>query len=235
MSGVIVTNPPKAAAEDVEALARYGVATLGEAMGRTGLLAPEIRPIQQGVRIAGTAVTVLGRPGDNLMLHAAVEQCGEGDVLVVATTSPSTDAMVGDLLAASLQRRGVRGAVLDAGVRDTRELRDRGFAAWSRAVCAQGTVKATAGSVNVPVVIGGRAVRPGDVIVADDDGVAVVPRERARRTAEAAAARETEEAAVRAALAEGSLTLDRGGLRERLTRLGVTYRSYEEWAAGEQG
>ncbi|MET8903252.1 4-carboxy-4-hydroxy-2-oxoadipate aldolase/oxaloacetate decarboxylase [Streptomyces sp. NPDC127113] len=235
MSGVVVTNPPKADAADVEALAGYGVATVSEAMGRTGLLGPELRPIQQGVRIAGTAVTVLGWPGDNLMIHAAVEQCGEGDVLVVTTTSPSTDGMFGELFATALQRRGVRGLVINAGIRDTQELREMGFAAWSRAVSAQGTVKATGGSVNVPVAIDGQVVRPGDVIVADDDGVVVVPRERARRTAEASEAREAKEAGARAAFLEGQLGLDRYGLREKLAQLGVTYQSYEEYtsAAGE--
>ncbi|MZE74248.1 4-carboxy-4-hydroxy-2-oxoadipate aldolase/oxaloacetate decarboxylase [Streptomyces sp. SID5789] len=231
MSGVVVTNPPKADAADVEALAGYGVATVSEAMGRTGLLGPELRPIQQGVRIAGTAVTVLGWPGDNLMIHAAVEQCGEGDVLVVTTTSPSTDGMFGELFATALQRRGVRGLVINAGIRDTQELREMGFAAWSRAVSAQGTVKATGGSVNVPVAVGGQVIRPGDVIVADDDGVVVVPRERARRTAEASEAREAKEAGARAAFLEGQLGLDRYGLREKLAQLGVTYQSYEEYTS----
>ncbi|MER7777563.1 4-carboxy-4-hydroxy-2-oxoadipate aldolase/oxaloacetate decarboxylase [Streptomyces sp. NPDC096191] len=235
MSGVVVTNPPKADAADVEALAGYGVATVSEAMGRTGLLGPELRPVQQGVRIAGTAVTVLGWPGDNLMIHAAVEQCGEGDVLVVTTTSPSTDGMFGELFATALQRRGVRGLVINAGIRDTQELREMGFAAWSRAVSAQGTVKATGGSVNVPVAVDGQVVRPGDVIVADDDGVVVVPRERARRTAEASEAREAKEAGARAAFLDGQLGLDRYGLREKLAQLGVTYQSYEEYtsAAGQ--
>ncbi|MEU4000640.1 4-carboxy-4-hydroxy-2-oxoadipate aldolase/oxaloacetate decarboxylase [Streptomyces fungicidicus] len=232
MSGVVVTNPPKAEAEDVEALAGYGVATISEAMGRTGLLGPGIRPIQQGVRVAGTAVTVLSWPGDNLMIHAAVEQCGEGDILVVTTTSPSTDGMFGELFATALRRRGVRGLVIDAGIRDTQELRELGFAAWSRAVSAQGTVKATGGSVNVPVAVDGRVIRPGDVIVADDDGVVVVPRESARRVAEASEAREKKEAASRAAFIKGQLGLDRYGLRERLKELGVTYRSYDEYTAG---
>ncbi|MET7272029.1 4-carboxy-4-hydroxy-2-oxoadipate aldolase/oxaloacetate decarboxylase [Streptomyces flaveolus] len=234
MSGVVVTDPPKADAEDVAALAGYGVATVSEAMGRTGLLGPGIRPIQQGVRIAGTAVTVLSWPGDNLMIHAAVEQCGEGDVLVVTTTSPSTDGMFGELFATALQRRGVRGLIINAGIRDTQELREMGFAAWSRDVSAQGTVKATGGSVNVPVAVNGQVIRPGDVIVADDDGVVVVPREQARRTAEASEAREKKEAAARAAFVEGQLGLDRYGLREKLERLGVTYRSYDEYTAGEQ-
>ena len=190
MSGVVVTNPPKADAEDVEALAAYGVATVSEAMGRTGLLGPGIRPVQQGVRVAGTAVTVLSWPGDNLMIHAAVEQCGEGDILVVTTTSPSTDGLFGELFATALQRRGVRGIVINTGIRDTQELREMGFAAWSRAVSAQGTVKATGGSVNVPIAVDGQVIRPGDVIVAADDGVVVVPRERALRVAEASEARE---------------------------------------------
>ncbi|MFF9862418.1 MULTISPECIES: 4-carboxy-4-hydroxy-2-oxoadipate aldolase/oxaloacetate decarboxylase [Streptomyces] len=234
MSGVVVTNPPKADAEDVEALAAYGVATVSEAMGRTGLLGPGIRPVQQGVRVAGTAVTVLSWPGDNLMIHAAVEQCGEGDILVVTTTSPSTDGLFGELFATALQRRGVRGIVINSGIRDTQELREMGFAAWSRAVSAQGTVKATGGSVNVPIAVDGQVIRPGDVIVADDDGVVVVPRERARRVAEASEAREQKEAATRAAFVEGQLGLDRYGLREKLKELGVTYQSYDAYTAGER-
>ncbi|MGW1786374.1 4-carboxy-4-hydroxy-2-oxoadipate aldolase/oxaloacetate decarboxylase [Streptomyces sp. NPDC002143] len=230
MSGVIVTDPPKAAAEDVDALAGFGVATVSEAMGRTGLLGPGIRPVQQGVRVAGTAVTVLSWPGDNLMIHAAVEQCGEGDILVVTTTSPSTDGMFGELFATALQRRGVRGVVTNAGIRDTQELRDMGFAAWARAVSSQGTVKATGGSVNVPIAIDGQVIRPGDVILADDDGVVVVPRERARATARASEAREAKEARTRAAFLDGELGLDRYGLRETLKRLGVEYRTYDEYA-----
>ncbi|MEV6615091.1 4-carboxy-4-hydroxy-2-oxoadipate aldolase/oxaloacetate decarboxylase [Streptomyces sp. NPDC051051] len=235
MSGVIVTGPPKADAKDVEALAAFGVATVSEAMGRRGLLGPEIRPVQQGVRVAGTAVTVLSWPGDNLMIHAAVEQCGEGDVLVVTTTSPSTDGMFGELFATALQQRGVRGLVINAGIRDTQELREMDFPAWSRAVCAQGTVKATGGSVNVPVAVDGQVVRPGDVILADDDGVVVVPRERARAVAEASEAREAKEAKSRTAFLQGELGLDRYGLRDTLKRLGVEYRTYEEYVsdAGE--
>ncbi|MET8471946.1 4-carboxy-4-hydroxy-2-oxoadipate aldolase/oxaloacetate decarboxylase [Streptomyces sp. NPDC006422] len=228
MPGVIVTNPPKAEAKDVEALAAYGVATIHEAMGRTGLLGHHLRPNQSDTRIAGTAVTVLSWPGDNLMIHAAVEQCGEGDILVVTTTSPSTDGMFGELFATALQKRGVRGIVTGAGIRDTAELREMGFHAWSAAVSAQGTVKATGGSVNVPVVIGGETIRPGDVIVADDDGVVVVPRERTAEAAEKSRAREEKEAATRAAFLEGQLGLDRYGLRDTLTRLGVEYRTYEE-------
>ncbi|MGC4979166.1 4-carboxy-4-hydroxy-2-oxoadipate aldolase/oxaloacetate decarboxylase [Streptomyces sp. DT193] len=229
MSGVIVTGPPKADAKDVEAIAGYGTATVHEAMGRTGLLGTHLRPVQQGVRVAGTAVTVLSWPGDNLMIHAAVEQCAEGDVLVVTTTSPSTDGMFGELFATALQRRGVRGLVINAGIRDTAELREMGFAAWSAAVSPQGTVKATGGSVNVPVVLGGQIVRPGDVILADDDGVVCVPREDARRVAEASEARERKEALARAAFLDGELGLDRYGLRETLVRLGVTYTSYDDY------
>jgi 4-hydroxy-4-methyl-2-oxoglutarate aldolase len=227
--GVIVTNPPKADLKDVDALARYGVATVSEAMGRTGLLGPAVRPVQQGVRVAGTAVTVIGWPGDNLMIHAAVEQCGEGDLLVVTTTSPCTDGLFGELFATALQQRGVRGVVTNTGIRDTQELRDMGFAAWSRAVSSQGTVKATGGSVNVPIAIDGQVIRPGDVILADDDGVVVVPRERVAETVVRSEAREAKEAATRAAFIEGELGLDRYGLRETLKRLGVEYRTYEEY------
>lgn len=233
MSGVIVTNPPRAERTDVDALAGFGVATVSEAMGRTGLLGPGIRPVQQGVRVAGTAVTVLSWPGDNLMIHAAVEQCGEGDILVVTTTSPCTDGLFGELFATALRQRGVRGVVLNTGIRDTQELRDMGFAAWSRAVSSQGTVKATGGSVNVPIAIDGQAVRPGDVILADDDGVVVVPRERAGETAARAEAREAKESATRAAFLGGQLGLDRYGLRETLVRLGVTYKSHDEYVRGE--
>ena len=229
MSGVIVTNPRKAELKDVDALAGFGVATVSEAMGRTGLLGPGIRPIQEGVRVAGTAVTVLSWPGDNLMIHAAVEQCGEGDILVVTTTSPCTDGLFGELFATALKQRGVRGVVLNTGVRDTQELRDMGFAVWSRAVSSQGTVKATGGSVNVPIAIDGQVINPGDVILADDDGVVVVPRERVGETAEKSEAREAKEAATRAAFIEGQLGLDRYGLRDTLKRLGVEYKTYEEY------
>ncbi|WP_416983605.1 4-carboxy-4-hydroxy-2-oxoadipate aldolase/oxaloacetate decarboxylase [Streptomyces sp. T028] len=227
MMGVIVTDPPKADLKDVDALARYGVATVSEAMGRTGLLGPDIRPVQQGVRVAGTAVTVLSWPGDNLMIHAAVEQCGEGDLLVVTTTSPCTDGLFGELFATALQQRGVRGVVTSTGIRDTQELREMGFAAWSRAVSSQGTVKATGGSVNVPIAVDGQVIHPGDVILADDDGVVVVPRERVRETVEKSEAREAKEAATRAAFIDGQLGLDRYGLREVLERLGVRYQPYD--------
>ena len=230
MPAVIVTNPPKAEAEHVKMLAGYGVATVHEAMGRTGLLGSRLRPNQQGTRVAGTAVTVLSWPGDNLMIHAAVEQCGEGDILVVTTASPSTDGMFGELFATALKHRGVRGIVTNAGIRDTAELREMGFPAWSAAVSAQGTVKATGGSVNVPIVIAGQVIRPGDVILADDDGVVVVPRERAAEAAEKSRVREDKEAATRAAFLEGRLGLDRYGLRDTLVKLGVEYQTYEQYS-----
>jgi 4-hydroxy-4-methyl-2-oxoglutarate aldolase len=226
---VIVRNVPRPDAEAVATLERVGVATAHEAMGRRGLTDPVLRPIYPGARIAGRAVTVLSQPGDNLMIHACIEQCGPGDVLVVTTTSPSTDGMFGELFATALHRRGVRGLVINAGIRDTQELREMGFPAWARAVSAQGTVKATGGSVNVPVAIDGQIVRPGDVILADDDGVVVVPRERARETVERSEAREAKEAASRAAFLDGQLGLDRYGLREKLSQLGVEYRTFEEY------
>lgn len=230
MRTVVVTNPPRADAAAVDSLARYGVATVHEAMGRTGYLGPSIRPVHLGSRIAGTAVTVLSWPGDNLMIHVAVEQCRPGDVLVVATTSPSTDGMFGELFATALRHRGVRGLVIDAGVRDVAELHAMGFPVWSAAVSAQGTVKATPGAVNVPVAIGGQLIRPGDVILADDDGVVRVERESAAAAVEAAQAREEKEAATRAAFQRGELGLDRYGLRERLPELGIEYVDYARYA-----
>lgn len=230
MRTVVVTNPPRADAAAVDSLARYGVATVHEAMGRTGYLGPSIRPVHLGSRIVGTAVTVLSWPGDNLMIHVAVEQCRPGDVLVVATTSPSTDGMFGELFATALRHRGVRGLVIDAGVRDVAELHAMGFPVWSAAVSAQGTVKATPGAVNVPVAIGGQLIRPGDVILADDDGVVRVERESAAAAVEAAQAREEKEAATRAAFQRGELGLDRYGLRERLPELGIEYVDYARYA-----
>lgn len=200
-----------------------GVATVHEAYGRRGLMDPGIRPIQIDGGIAGSAVTVLCPPGDNLMIHAAVEVVGEGDVLVVATTSYSTDGMFGDLLATSLTARGCVGLVIDAGVRDTAELRRMGFPVWSRAVHSQGTVKATAGSVNVPIVCGGIKVNPGDVVIADDDGVVVVSRPAASLTLDSSNARLEKEEAVRLRLEEGELGLDLYGLRDRLDGLGVLW------------
>jgi 4-hydroxy-4-methyl-2-oxoglutarate aldolase len=220
---VIVRNITRADQDIVGQLADAGVATVHEAMGRKGLLGTEIRPIQHGARIAGSAITVLSHPGDNLMIHAAVEVCRPGDILVVTTTSPSTDGMFGELLATSLRAQGVIGLVIEAGVRDVAELNEMGFPVWSKAISAQGTVKATAGSVNVPIVCAGMGIRPGDVIVADDDGVARVPHERAAWALEQSKARVEREATVRAALRSGELGLDIYGLRAKLDELGARF------------
>jgi 4-hydroxy-4-methyl-2-oxoglutarate aldolase len=232
MRTVVVTDPPRADVEDAAALGKYGVATVHEALGRVGYLGPELRPAWPGARTGGTAVTVACWPGDNLMIHVAVEQCRPGDVLVVTTTSPSTDGLFGELFATALAHRGVRGVVLDCGVRDVAELREMGFPAWSRAVSAQGTVKATPGAVNVPVVVGGQVVHPGDVVLGDDDGVAVVPRADVARALSAAAARVEKEDATRAAFREGELGLDRYGLRDRLAGLGIEYVTHDEYVRG---
>ncbi|WP_431874606.1 4-carboxy-4-hydroxy-2-oxoadipate aldolase/oxaloacetate decarboxylase [Amycolatopsis sacchari] len=229
MRNVIVTDVPRAEIEKVDKLAEYGVATVHEALGRTGFLGPQLRPVHLGSRIGGTAVTVLSWPGDNLMIHAAVEQCRPGDVLVVTTTSPSTDGMFGELFATALQVRGVRGLVTEAGVRDVAELHEMRFPVWSRAVSAQGTVKATAGAVNVPITIGGQLVKPGDAILADDDGVVVVPRQDVDRAVEASQARVEKEEKTRAAFRDGELGLDRYGLRAKLAELGVQYVTAEEY------
>ena len=220
---VVVRNIARADQAVIDGLGEAGTATVHEAIGRLGFAGPDLRPIQHDVRIAGSAVTVLSHPGDNIMIHAAVEVCQSGDVLVVATSSASTHGMFGELLATSLQARGVRGLVIDAGVRDTSELRQMGFPVWSRHVSCQGTVKNTAGSVNVPIVIAGQLVRPGDVICADDDGVVVVTRERAEWALEQSNSRIVKEAATRARLLDGELGLDFYGLRAKLTELGVEY------------
>jgi len=219
----VVANTRRAEADVIRALGAAGVATVHEAQSRRGLVDPAIRPIQLDVAVAGSAVTVSSHPGDNLMLHAAVEQCQAGDVLVVTTTSHSTDGMFGDLLASSLMARGVTTLVTGAGVRDTAELRRMGFSVWTGAISAQGTVKASPGSVNVPVVLGGQLVRPGDVVVADDDGVVVVDRRRAREIADLAQVRLASEADKRAKLTAGVLGLDMYELRGLLSELGVVY------------
>lgn len=208
----------------VDALGAFGTATVHEALGRRGFVGPHVRPIQQGARLAGSAVTVSSHPGDNLMVHAAVEVCEEGDVLVVATTAPSTHGMFGELLATSLLARGVRALVTDAGVRDTAELRAMGFAVWSQHISCEGTVKASPGSVNVPVVLGTQSVQPGDVICADDDGVVVVPRNEASWASEQAQARVEREEVIRAKLAAGELGVDLYGLRGRLEQLVVEWQ-----------
>ena len=233
MSGVVVTDITRADPDLVDALAHHGVATVHEAMGRVGLAGPELRPIQQGVRVAGSAVTVLGHPGDNLMIHAAVEQTEPGDLLVVTTTSPSIDGAFGDLFATALKARGVRGLVTTTGVRDTADLRQMRFPVWSAGVCSQGTVKSTPGSVNIPVMLAGVQVEPGDIVIADDDGVVVVPRTRAQQTLDAAEARAAKEAADRLAYESGAeLSLDRKGLRAQLERLGVVYQTQQEYRDG---
>jgi 4-hydroxy-4-methyl-2-oxoglutarate aldolase len=220
---VVVRTIDRPDPDVVAELGERGTATVHEAIGRRGFAGPGLRPIQQGVRLAGPAVTVSCHPGDNLMVHAAVEVCREGDVLVVTTTAPSTHGMFGELLATSLLARGVRALVTDAGVRDTAELRDLGFAVWARHVSCEGTVKASPGSVNVPVVLGGTVVAPGDVVCADDDGVVVVGREEAAGALEKARQREAREDATRARLAAGELGLDIYGLRATLADLGVEY------------
>jgi 4-hydroxy-4-methyl-2-oxoglutarate aldolase len=219
----VVRTIARPSVEAVKGLAEAGVSTVHEARGRRGAFATAIRPIQSGTRVAGPAVTVSCQAGDNLMLHAAVEVCRPGDILVVTTTSPSTDGMLGELLATSLAAHGVIGVILDAGVRDVAELREMGFPVWARAISPQGTVKATAGSVNVPVVCAGQPVAPGDVVVADDDGVVVVPREEADAVLAAARRRQDNETATRARLAAGELGVDIYNLRPLLESRGVVY------------
>jgi 4-hydroxy-4-methyl-2-oxoglutarate aldolase len=224
MTPVVIRTDKRAAASVIADLASLGVSTTHEAMGRLGLMKPYMRPIYAGARIAGNAVTVLAQPGDNWMVHVGIEQLKPGDVLVVACTADNTDGMFGDLLATSVMARGGIGLIIDAGVRDVRDLTQMGFPVWSRAISAKGTVKATPGSVNIPVVCAGALVHPGDVIVADDDGVVVVPRLAAATTAAVGRQREANEEDKRRRLAAGELGLDLYGMREALAKAGLVYR-----------
>jgi 4-hydroxy-4-methyl-2-oxoglutarate aldolase len=223
MKTVVVRNIDRADADVVKRLGALGASTVHEAYGRVGLMKPYLRPVWAGGEAAGSAVTVLAHPGDNWMIHVAVEQCRPGDVLVVGCTSDNTDGMFGDLLATSLKARGVTGLVIDAGCRDVKSLREMGFPVWSKAISAKGTVKATLGAVNIPVVCAGINVEPGDAVIADDDGVVVVRRKDAPEVAAKGEKRQADEESKRKQLAAGALGLDMYNMREPLAKAGLVY------------